>query len=75
MPAEARLPGREPGAGVPGPVREAAVRAGRRGRRPVDPVLLRRVRDALVRLPESALTRYYFRVPGECLACPRVEGP
>jgi hypothetical protein len=44
---------RQPGGALPQLVRDAAVQAGRR-RRPVDPLLLRRVRDALVRLPDNA---------------------
>jgi hypothetical protein len=75
MPAEDRLPGREPGMSVPGPVGEVAARAGRRAGRRLDPALLRRVRDALVRLPGSAVSRHYLAIPGECLACPRAEGP
>jgi hypothetical protein len=74
MPAEGRLPAREPGASAPGPVRDAAARAGRRAGRRLDPALLRRVRDALVRLPDSAVSRHYLAVPGECLASPRAEG-
>ncbi len=72
MPASARLPPREPGLGAPGAVL-AAARAARRGRRQADPDMLRRVRDALVRLPDRALTPHYFEIPGECLASPRVE--
>jgi hypothetical protein len=72
MPAEARLPSREPGLSAPGTVL-AAARAARRGRRPADAALLRRVRDALVGL--SAVTRHYIKVPGDCLASPRVEEP
>ncbi len=60
---------RFPGANVPEAVRDAAASAGR-GRR-VDPLLLRRVRDALARLPDSALNRHYFEIPGDCLASPR----
>jgi hypothetical protein len=74
MPAEARLPARKPGISVPGPVREAAARAGRRAGRRLDPALLRRVRDALVRLPDSAVGRHYIAILGECLASPRAEG-
>jgi len=55
---------------LPGTVRDAAVLAGR-GRLPVDPVMLRRVRDALAGLPDSALGRHYFEIPGDCLSCPR----
>ncbi|HEX4829516.1 MAG TPA: hypothetical protein VH478_00295 [Trebonia sp.] len=47
MPPE--LPPRRPSASLPGPVREAAARAGRRRR--IDPRVLQRVRDALLRLP------------------------
>ncbi len=52
----------------------AAVQVGRRGRRPADLALLQRVRDALVRLPDSAVTRHYIKVPGDCLASPRAAG-
>jgi len=62
---------RRPGASVPGAVRDAAARAGRKNR--PDPLLLRRVRDALVRLPDSALNRHYFEIPGDCLASPRAR--
>jgi hypothetical protein len=72
MPAEVPLV-REPGASLPAVAREAAVRAGRRSGRRVDPVLLRRVRDALVALPDSALSRHYLAIPGESLAAPRRE--
>jgi hypothetical protein len=58
-----------PGAAMPEEVRDAAVRAGRR-RRPLDPRVLQRVRDALVRLPDSALSRHYFEVPGDTLGSP-----
>lgn len=50
---------RQPGGTLPEPVRDAAVRVGRR-RRPVDPLVLRRVRDALARLPENVMTRHNF---------------
>jgi hypothetical protein len=68
------LQARHPGVGVPEAVRDAAVRAGRH-RRSVDPQLLRRVRDALVRLPDSALGRHYFEIPGDCLASPAPVSP
>jgi hypothetical protein len=74
MPAEARLPAREPGASAPDAVRAATAQAGRRTGRRMDPALLRRVRDALVRLPDSAVNRHYLAIPGECLASPRTEG-
>jgi len=67
------LPARHPGTNMPNAVRDTATRSSR-GRRPVDLVTLRRVRDSLARLPDSALGRYYFEVPGDCLACPRLEG-
>jgi hypothetical protein len=67
------LPARHPGASVTDAIRDAAARAGR-GRRLADPAGQLRVRDALARLPDSALGRYYFEIPGECLACPRLEG-
>jgi hypothetical protein len=51
-------------------VRDAAARAGRR-RRPVNPLLLARVRDALLRLPDSALNKHYIEIPGDPLAFPR----
>jgi hypothetical protein len=63
------LPVRLAGTSMPGVVRDAAARAGRR-RRP-DPLLLERVRDALARLPDSALGRHYFAIPGDRLSCPR----
>jgi hypothetical protein len=37
---------------------------------PPYPPLLRRVRDALVRLPDSAQNRHNFEIPGDCLASP-----
>jgi hypothetical protein len=74
MTTEPRLPSRQQGLGVPGAML-AAARVARRSRRSVDPALLQRVRDALVRLPGSAITRNYIKVPGDCLACPRVEEP
>jgi hypothetical protein len=64
------LQARQPGSGLPAAVRDAAVRAGRRSR-PLDPLLLQRVRDALARLPDSAVGRHYIAVPGDCLAFPR----
>ena len=64
------LQARRPGANAPEVVRAAAATAGRRNR-PVDLVLLRRVRDALARLPDSALNRHYYEIPGESLASPR----
>jgi hypothetical protein len=63
------LQARRPGVNAPEMVRAAASRAGRRNR-PPDLVLLRRVRDALARLPDSALNRHYFEIPGDCLASP-----
>jgi hypothetical protein len=60
---------RQPGSGLPEAVRDGAVRAGRRGR-PIDLVLIQRVRDALVRLPDHALTQHYSEIPGDCLASP-----
>jgi hypothetical protein len=67
------LPVRLPGASVPDAIRDAAAKAAR-GRGPVDAPVLKRVRDALARLPDSALGRYYFEIPGDCLASPRQEG-
>jgi hypothetical protein len=61
---------RQPGSGLPAAVRDAAVRAGRR-RREADLLVLQRVRDALARLPDSAVGRHYTAVPGDCLAVPR----
>ena len=63
------LPVREPGTATSGALRDAAAQAGRR-RRPPDLRVLRRVRDALAQLPDSALGRYYFEIPGDCLASP-----
>jgi hypothetical protein len=47
--------------------RDSAGRAGRRSR-PPDPDLLARVRDAPIRLPDSALARPFIQIPGECLS-------
>jgi hypothetical protein len=66
---KADLQARLPGASAPRAVREGAARAARR-HKPADPQLLARVRDALVRLPDSALHRGYFEIPGDCLASP-----
>ena len=60
---------RQPGANLPEAMQDAAARAGRKTR--PDPLLLQRVRDALVRLPDSARGPYYFEIPGDCLASPR----
>jgi hypothetical protein len=60
---------RRPGASVPETVRVAAARAGRRNRS-ADLALLRRVRDALARLPDSALHRHYYEIAYDCLASP-----
>jgi hypothetical protein len=46
------LPARDPGLALPVTVRASAVRAARK-RKPVDPRILKRVRDALARLPDS----------------------
>jgi hypothetical protein len=64
------LPVRLPGTSVPGAVRGAAAKVGR-GRRPVDPLMLKRLRDALARLPDSATGPHYVQFPGDCLACLR----
>ena len=64
---------RQPGGGLPEAVRESAVRAGRRSQK-ADLALLARVHDALLRLPDSALGRHYYRVPGDCLAFPSGPG-
>jgi hypothetical protein len=56
------IPVRAPGASTPDAVRNAAASAGRRRRAPGMRVL-ERVRDALVRLPYSALGPYYYRIP------------
>jgi hypothetical protein len=64
------LPARRPCGELPEAVRAAAERARRRRGR-VDPLVLARVRDALLRLPDSALGRHYFEIPGDCLASPR----
>jgi anti-sigma regulatory factor (Ser/Thr protein kinase) len=63
------LQARQPGGGLPRPVRDAAVRAGR-SRRPVDPAVLQRVRDTLARVPAGALGRHHVTIPGDCLAFP-----
>jgi hypothetical protein len=60
---------RHPGGGLPATVRQSAIQAARRSPR-AGLVLLARVHDALVRLPDSALGQYYHLVPGECLAFP-----
>ena len=60
------LPARQPGSGLPPAVRDAATLAGR-GRGEADPAVLARVRDALARLPDSALGRR-VEVPGDRLA-------
>jgi len=70
MPPELRV--RQPGGGLPAAVRDSAVRAGRRSRRP-DPALLARVRDALLTLPDSARGPHYYAIPGDCLAFPRAS--
>jgi hypothetical protein len=59
---------RQPGANAPEAMRDVAAKAGKT--RP-DPLLLRRLRYALVRLPDSARGPYYFEIPGDCLASPR----
>jgi hypothetical protein len=64
------IPVRVPPASTPDMVRNAAASAGRRRRAP-DMGVLERVRDALVRLPYSALGPYYYRIPGDRLASPR----
>jgi hypothetical protein len=65
------LPARDPGTQIPGPARDSATRAGQRSTSP-DLRVLERVRDALARLPDSALHRSYFEVPGHSLASPGV---
>jgi hypothetical protein len=35
--------------------------------------LLQRVQDALIRLPDSALGPYYYQIPGDRLASPRLR--
>ena len=67
------LPVRRPGATVPNAVRDAAVRAGRRGLA-IDPLVLRRVRDALVQLPGTAMGWSCLQIPGDCLASPGSVG-
>ena len=61
---------RQPGSSLPGAVRDAAMRAGRR-RSPVDPRLLEQVRNALARLPDRGKNHPYVEIPGDCLASPR----
>jgi hypothetical protein len=63
---------RQPGRGLPGAVRESAVQAGRRSPK-ADLALLARVHEALLRLPDSALGQYYYRIAGGCPALP--SGP
>jgi hypothetical protein len=48
---------RFPGTAIPEGARDAAVRAGQR-RRPFDPRVLRRVRDALQRLPDTPARKH-----------------
>ncbi|HEX4834240.1 MAG TPA: hypothetical protein VH478_24470 [Trebonia sp.] len=38
---------------------------------PLDPRVLERVRNALIRLPDSARNRHYYEIPGDRLATPR----
>jgi hypothetical protein len=66
------LPARCPGTQIPGPTRDSAIHA-RQQREPPDMRVLERVRDALARLPDSALHSFYFEVPGDCLASPLAE--
>jgi hypothetical protein len=68
-PMQPDLGARTPGASLPEAARVAAARTGRRTGR-LDPELLRRVWEALARLPDSALNRRYFEIPGDCLASP-----
>jgi hypothetical protein len=67
------LQSRRPGSGLPEAVRDAAARAGGRCQS-VDPVLLRRVREALARVPDHALLRHYLgdprRLPGLSVRAP-----
>jgi hypothetical protein len=67
------LPLRIAGRGITGVIGNAASRAGRRSR-PLDPEVLERVRDALLRLPDDARGPHYYAIPGERLAQPRGEG-
>lgn len=61
---------RRPGENMLETARDAAAGVGRRNRA-IDLPLLRRIRDALARLPDSALNRHYFEIPGDFLASPR----
>ena len=63
------LQARRPGSSLPETVRDAAARASRR-RQSADPLVLARVRDALLALPDSARSKHYFEIPGDCLASP-----
>jgi hypothetical protein len=61
-----QLRAREPGAGIPSPMLEAAARA-RRGRQPADLRLLEWVLDGLRRLPVCSQTGECSPVvPGQC---------
>jgi hypothetical protein len=60
------IPLRRPGASTPDAVRDGAAKAGRRREAP-DMRVLRRIRDALARLPDSALGPHYIEIPGDCL--------
>jgi hypothetical protein len=62
---------RRPGENMLETARDAAAGVGRRNRA-IDLPLLRRIRDALARLPDSALNRHYFEIPGDFLA-PRAD--
>jgi hypothetical protein len=61
------LQARQPGSGLPAAVLDAAVRAGGR-RKPIDPLLLARARDALARLPDV------LHLPGEPGTPPPMDG-
>jgi hypothetical protein len=62
------LQARQPGRSLPAAVRDAAARAGRR-RKPIDPLVLARARDALARLPDV------LHLPVESGAPPPLDSP
>lgn len=63
------IPLRRPGTSTPDAIRDSAARAGRRYS-PPGMRLLKRVREALARLPDGALSRHYNKIPGDGPASP-----